>query len=136
MTAAAGRIGTGSAAFWTDVERGGLPLRRCHHCARVFVLPLPSCPYCATEDPGVIQSGGTGSLYSWVVVYHAFDPAFAGDVPYVVAAVQLDESARVYGRLEGVPFDALLPGLRVERVPANPGEGPPLIFRPERGAQA
>jgi uncharacterized OB-fold protein len=130
MTTAVGGTGSDSEAFWADVEAGGLPLRRCRNCSRTFVLPLPSCPYCATEDPEVIQAKGAGSLYSWVVVHHAFDPAFAGDVPYVVAAVQLDEGARVYGRLQGIAFDAITPDLTVERVAPTDSKRPPLVFRP------
>jgi uncharacterized OB-fold protein len=34
-----------------------------------------------------------------VVIHRALHPAFAGDVPYTVAAVDLDEGARVFGRL-------------------------------------
>jgi uncharacterized OB-fold protein len=126
----------GSGEFWSDVTGGGLPLRRCRSCTRTFVLPLPSCPYCAAEGPEVIQSSGRGRLHSWVVVHIAFDPAFAEDVPYCVAAIELEEGARVYGRLEGIPLDELRPEMDVERV--RPGDGAaPLIFRPAaRGAAA
>jgi len=121
-----------SDAFWADVKSGGLPLRRCTCCTRTFVLPLPSCPYCAAEHPEVIQARGTGRLYSWVVVHHAFDRAFAADVPYVVAAVELDEGARVYARLEGMELDTLVADLPVERVAHVRADGPPLVFQPLR----
>jgi uncharacterized OB-fold protein len=119
-----------SGAFWTDVTSGGLPLRRCDSCTRTFVLPLPSCPYCATDGPSVVQASGRGRLHSWVVVHVAFDPDFRDDVPYCVAAVHLEEGARVYGRLEGLPFDELRADLAVVRVPPAAG-APPLVFRPD-----
>ena len=33
---------------------------------------------------------GTGTVYSYVVVHHVTVPAFADDVPYVIAQVTLD----------------------------------------------
>jgi uncharacterized OB-fold protein len=119
----------GSGDFWTAVSSGSLPVRRCSHCTRTFVLPLPSCPYCGTEGPDVIESSGRGRLHSWVVVHIAFDEAFGADVPYCVAAIRLEEGARVYGRLEGLPFDELRPDLVVERVVQADGAAP-LVFRP------
>jgi len=121
-----------SAEFWAGVVSGVLALRRCSVCAKTFVLPLPSCPRCATPEPEIIQAAGTGTLYSWVVVHHAFDNAFAGQVPYVVAAVALDEGARVYGRLDHVASDELGPGLQLELLPPAP-DGPPLVFGPRKG---
>ena len=49
--------------------------------------------------------GGHLSVYSWVGVHRALDPAFADDVPYTVAAVDLDEGARVIVRID-TPTDA------------------------------
>ena len=82
------------------------------------------------EHPEIIQARGTGRLYSWVVVRHAFDRTFAAEVPYVVAAVTLDEGARVYARLEGIELADLVPDLPVVRVAPVGGDGPSLVFHP------
>lgn len=109
-------------AFWTGVASGVLPLRRCRQCHRHFALPLPSCPYCATDGPEVVVAKGTGEIHSWVVIRYSFDEAFVGKVPYVVAAVHLDEGARIFGRLIDVDVESVRSGQKV-RVVFPEGEG-------------
>jgi uncharacterized protein len=49
-------------------------------------------------------------------VYHrAFSKAFAGDIPYAVGYVQLDDGPRMYGTMTGEP-GALGAGLPVRAV--------------------
>jgi uncharacterized OB-fold protein len=45
------------------------------------------------------ESRGLGHVYSWVVVNRTLSPEFADDTPYVIVAVDLDEGARMVGRL-------------------------------------
>jgi uncharacterized OB-fold protein len=51
----------------------------------------------------VVDAAGTGRVYSWVTVHRAFDDADVGEVPYIVAAVELDEGCRVFARLDTPP---------------------------------
>jgi uncharacterized OB-fold protein len=53
----------------------------------------------------------TGRLYTWTVIHLAVDPVYAADAPYVVGLVELDDGARVYGRLLDVDRDELRAGL-------------------------
>lgn len=64
---------------------------------------MPSCPYCAARGSEHLEAAGTGSVYSWIVVRRAFNPAFAGDVPYVIATIDLDEGCRILARLDAEP---------------------------------
>ncbi|HEY0903022.1 MAG TPA: OB-fold domain-containing protein [Marmoricola sp.] len=117
-------------AFWGAVVDGRLQLRRCRDCGTCFVLPLPSCPACAGV-PELTMSQGRGSLYTWVVVRHAFGEEFEEAVPYVVGAVELDEGARVFGRVEGIDPDRVLPGVRLRATFPADGGRPPIVFVPE-----
>ena len=68
---------------------------------------MPSCPYCAARTSRVVTADATGTVYSWIVVHHAFHPAFAADVPYIVATIDLDGGGRMAARLaapSGVKF--------------------------------
>tara|TARA_E500000331_G_scaffold355972_1_gene412876 strand:- start:359 stop:616 length:258 start_codon:yes stop_codon:yes gene_type:complete len=49
-----------------------------------------------------VKVSGKGKVFSWVVVRQG-SPSFAGDVPYVVASVQLAEQddLRMFGNIEG-----------------------------------
>jgi len=59
----------------------------------------------------VIREAAAGSVYSWVTVRRAFQPAFEADVPYTIVTVDLDGGGRMVGRLE--PREAVSAGLRV-----------------------
>ena len=56
---------------------------------------------------------GQGKVYCWTVVHQALDPAFAGDVPYAAAIVELDEGPRLATWVTGLPPDQLEVGMPV-----------------------
>lgn len=121
--------------FWSSVVAGALQLRRCTRCGTCFVLPLPSCPECAGE-PELVVSEGRGSLYTWVVVNHAFDDELAQQVPYVVGAVELDEGARIFARVEGIDGDALAADVRLRATYPTEAGRPPIVFVPEESGSS
>jgi uncharacterized OB-fold protein len=123
-----------SDGFWREVGRKHLPVRLCTGCDTRFVLPLPACPECGGPDLEILESSGAGSLYSWVVVNYAFDEQMSRQVPYVVGAIELDERARLFARIEGVEPDAIVPGLRLTATFPDDAARPPIVFVPEKGA--
>jgi uncharacterized protein len=96
--------------YWDDLAKGRLSVQECASCRRRRFPPMPSCPYCAAVDT-VIGEATAGSVYSWVTVRRAFQPAFETDVPYTLATVDLDGGGRIVGRLE--PGEAARAGLTV-----------------------
>lgn len=100
-----------SAFYWHGLRVQTLLLQQCSGCGRHRFPPMPNCPYCASSASSIRQATGAGTIYSWIVVHHAFDPAFAADVPYILATVDLDEGGRTVGRLVGT--DTAEFGLRV-----------------------
>lgn len=118
-----------SDGFWTALADREIQLRKCTRCSTHYALPLPTCPECG-GDPELVTAAGTGELYTWVVVRHAFGDHLAAEVPYVVGAVQLDEGARLMARIENVPLPDLVPGMPlVATFPEGP-ERPPIVFVP------
>lgn len=118
-----------SAFFWEGLRGGRLLLQRCSACARHRFPPMPSCPYCASRSSSIVQAAGRGSIYSWVVVHRAFDPAFAGEVPYTILTVALDEGPKMLGRMTGGARAAF--GGRVKASYADHGEWTELRFSSE-----
>ena len=55
-----------------------------------MIPPAPACPYCGSQQTRWEEAAATGSIYSFITVHRAFDPAFARDVPYVIVTVDLD----------------------------------------------
>ena len=78
------------------------------------------------------KARGTGTVYSWVVAHHAFDPVLADAVPYIAALINLDEGARVYARLVDVADRDLVAGLPVQwsASASRVADRPLLVFRP------
>lgn len=95
--------------YWDGLRRRVLLVQSCVDCRRVRFPPMPCCPFCSSPKFEVTHASGRGKVYSWIVVRRAFDATFIDQVPYVLATVDLDEGARLVGRIEGhreVNFDA------------------------------
>ncbi|HLH67795.1 MAG TPA: OB-fold domain-containing protein [Candidatus Dormibacteraeota bacterium] len=90
-----------SRAWWEALAERRLLLPRCRDCGRAWFPPTPGCPRCGGVSVELVESCGRGHIYSWVVVNRALSPAFATDVPYTILAVDLEEGARMFGRLVG-----------------------------------
>lgn len=69
---------------------------------------------CLSLDLRWENLGGRGTVYTYSTVHRALSPAFKDQVPYIVAAIDLDEGPRVMTRLvDCTPADVRI-GLRVE----------------------
>jgi uncharacterized OB-fold protein len=53
-------------------------------------------------------------VFSYVVYHRVYHPAFAQEVPYAVAVVELDEGPRMYTNVIGIPHDKIVCDMRVE----------------------
>jgi hypothetical protein len=111
--------------WWEALGRGELLLPHCSACDGYFFPPMPACPHCGSTVTDRRRSAGEGTIYSWVVVHLAQDPAFRDETPYTVVAVHLTEGARVFGRISNGP---LADGMRVRAVPYAVGETTLLGF--------
>jgi uncharacterized protein len=96
-----------SAPFWAALGEHRLSLQRCTACQRWRFPRMPSCPYCGTDGGEVLDAAGTGTVYSFVTVHIAADPAFADAAPYNVVTVMLDEGVKVLGGWIG-PLDVAM----------------------------
>jgi uncharacterized OB-fold protein len=69
-----------------------------------------------SEDAEWVTLSGKGTVFSFIVFHQVYNQAFAKDVPYNVALIQLDEGPRMFSNVVGVPNDAVKVGDRVEAV--------------------
>jgi uncharacterized OB-fold protein len=95
---------------------------------------MPACPYCGAPGGVDVDVAGTGRVYSFVRVHRALTPAFADDVPYSVATVELDGGGRVFARI--VPSDAAAVGIEVSPVFVDHDSWTELRFRPAGSGDA
>lgn len=123
--------------FWDAADARRLVLQRCETCARVLFPPAEACPRCGGMSFVLTELEGTGRLFTYCVPDTATEPGYAGDVPYAVARVQLDDCPEVFmtANILDCPLDDLQVDMPV--VLAFERRGDHLIpqFRPAVGAR-
>ena len=91
--------------FWAGTVLGELRIQRCTACGLHQHYPRSVCSHCGAGslEAGTIEwvtAAGTGTVHSFTVIRQHGIPPFRGDVPFVVALVDLDEpGARILGRM-------------------------------------
>ena len=108
-----------SQPFWDATKEHRLLYQRCRACGtRVFyprdICPGPNCFGVGTLE--WVESTGKGWVYAFTISYQPAHPAFADDVPYVLAIIELDEGYRLHRNIVGIPPDHVEIGMRVEVV--------------------
>lgn len=93
--------------YWEHARRHALAVQHCPGCGHHWFPPGPVCPQCLHERPEWRVVSGRATLVSWCEFHRAYWPAFADELPYNVAIVQLEEGPRIVGNLVGT-----LPPLR------------------------
>jgi len=84
-----------SRPYWEAAREGKLLLQRCSSCGEHQFYPRPFCLACRGSELEWIEATGRGRLHTFSVVHRTADRAFAADVPYVFAVVELDEGPRL-----------------------------------------
>ena len=92
-----------SAPYWEALQANRLILKSCGGCGKAHFYPRELCPYCHSDDLAWIDASGRGVIYSFTVCRRPAGPAFADEVPYVVALVDLAEGPRRMSRILGDP---------------------------------
>lgn len=95
--------------FWEGVNAGRIVLQHCLNpeCGRVIFYPRVCCPYCHRGEMEWRQVQGEGRIVSHTTVHRVHHDGFAGEAPYVFAAVELAGGALLYGQLAGAPTEAV-----------------------------
>jgi hypothetical protein len=90
--------------FWEGTKAGELRLQQCNDCSHHFLYPRIRCPKCGSASTTWVKASGKAKLYSYVI-NHFPAPGWEGEVPYVIAMVQLAEGPRMMSSLVGIPPD-------------------------------
>ena len=110
------RVTPDNRPFWEACRRHELQLPHCRDCDRAYWPPSPLCPHCFAQAVDWRPVSGRGTVSSFVVVHQRWFPAFAGDIPYNAAQVELVEGPRLTTSLVGIANDAIEIGMAVEVV--------------------
>lgn len=121
-----------TAPYWKGAAEGRFLLPRCEDCGRHHFYPCPACPHCGSARITWAEASGRGTVYSYSVVHRAPSPAFAAEVPYVIAVVVTEEGPHLLSRIVNIEPEAVRIGLLVRVHFEDIAEGVMLpVFVPE-----
>ena len=135
-----------SQPFWDACRRHELRIQRCTVCGTLIHYPKLRCPKDGSDKFEWALMSGRATVHSFVVARRAFHPAFAADLPSVMAAIELEEGVRLLSNVVGIEPEAVVVGMPLELIWDDSGlvdgaegdaAGYPLPkFRPAQGTGA
>lgn len=99
--------------YWEGTALGELRLRECQACKAKFRFNHAWCPQCGSDDLGYIVASGNGTIANFSIIHVPPYEAYAGDVPYTLALIDLDEGVRMMANIVGCDPADIAIGQRV-----------------------
>ena len=81
--------------YWDGAGRGQMVVQRCEGCGHRPFPPRSTCPSCGSSSLSWSPVSGRATVYSYTVAHRPPHPAFAAQLPLVVAIVELEEGPRM-----------------------------------------
>jgi uncharacterized OB-fold protein len=121
-----------SQPYWDGLREHKLLMQRCADCQQLQFYPRSGCRHCGGTHLSWEQMSGSGHIYSYTVIHRPPFKAFAADVPYVYAVIELDEGPRVIATIETDDHDSLAVDAPAEAIFDDGDDGITLLrFRPQ-----
>lgn len=105
-----------SKVFYDGCKDGKLLYQACSDCGETIFFPKQVCPNCMGRNLHWKQSSGKGRIYTFTVTYDYAPPEFAGDTPYAIAIVLLDEGYRMMSNIVECDLEQITCDMPVEVV--------------------
>ena len=102
--------------FWKATKKGDLLIQQCQDCNSNIFFPKKVCPECWSANLDWRVASGKAKVYTFTVMRDMVEPKFMGDLPYVIAMVELDEGIRMTTRIVNCNPDDVEIGMNVEVV--------------------
>lgn len=118
--------------YWDAAREGRLLVQRCAGCGDFQYPPEVGCSNCGSDRLEATEVAGRGSVYTFTVVRQAFDPAFASQLPFVIALIELEDAPgmRMLTNIVDTDPASVRVGLPVEVTFEDHGEWALPQFRP------
>ncbi|MBM4763677.1 Zn-ribbon domain-containing OB-fold protein [Bacillus sp. B15-48] len=88
-----------SKQFWDGCQEGKLMIQKCQDCRNHIFYPREVCPHCMSEHLDWVEATGKGKVYSYTIARRAGHPSYKGDLPYIVALIELEEGVRLMSNI-------------------------------------
>ncbi|MDF1715849.1 MAG: Zn-ribbon domain-containing OB-fold protein [Antarcticimicrobium sp.] len=103
-----------SAPYWEAAHEGRLDIPLCGDCGKHHFYPRAICPHCHSDNLKFDTVSGRGEVHTFTIARRPAGPAFADDVPYVVALIELEEGPRMMSRIQTDDPESVRIGAKVE----------------------
>ncbi len=114
--------------FFEGASRGELRIQRCDECGLHQHYPRYLCSHCGSTEVKWVTASGVGTVYSFTVIRQNGVPPFRERLPFVVAAVDLEETgARLVASMPGADPAQVAIGMQVRATFRSVGEGIGLV---------
>jgi uncharacterized OB-fold protein len=126
-----------SRPFWDGLAEGQILIQYSPSTDQWVFYPRVLAPKALADDLEWRAVSGAGVLYTFTVARHPTAPPWAGDVPQILAVVELEEGPRLTTELVGLEPEQVFIGMPVVPVLARGADGAPLLLRfgPDPSAQ-
>ena len=108
------RVNETTRPYWEAAREGRLLLQRCVACGTLIHYPRPWCPSCWKTDLEWMEASGRGRVVTHTVVHQAPFESYAGDAPYVLAVIRLEEGPQMMANVVGIDPRSVVVDLAVE----------------------
>jgi len=100
--------------FFEGARAGRLMVQKCDSCGRLRFPAHELCSKCNSTASRWVPVSGRGEVFSFNVMHQVYHPGFAGDVPYAVVVIELEEGCKFVSNLLGVKPHDIRCGMPVE----------------------
>ena len=100
--------------FWDAAKEHRLRLQRSRKTGQFVHYPRAVSPFGANDELTWEEVSGRGHVWSYTVARRATAPQFEGDVPYVIAIIELEEGPHLTANIIECDPDTVRVGLPVE----------------------
>lgn len=116
--------------FFAAAAEDRLVVQRCVSCGTLRFPARSLCASCLSPEKEWTSVSGRGEVYSFFWMHQVYHPSFAGEVPYAVAVVKLEEGPTMTTNILDCTKEKLRIGLPVEVVFEPRGDVRLPQFRP------
>ena len=102
------------APHYAALRERRLVVQECAHCGSRQWPPRELCFACHESEPGWVEVGPDGEVFTYTVVYRGFEPWFAERVPYGIVVVSVGPGLLMVGNYFGDDVESLECGMRVK----------------------
>lgn len=100
--------------FWDYCKKRELRMQKCCQCGYIRYPPSIVCPKCHFTEDEWVKLSGRGKVFSFVIVHYMYDKAFARDMPYAIASIELEEEPRLMSNIVGCKLEDIKINMPVE----------------------